>query len=197
MSTVSGRSGAFVLDRPVACIQPVWDPGCNTTRPLPSEGPVGQDGPMREGAGRDLGIGPGAGRSWGPGAHVSPLPRAAATLGLRPNPFAALLWWWTRVATTATGPLHQLQSDPRTAARVGAPTSRLHDRPRRTGAAGQRRWPESPSHRRRPGHTPGHGPRLDPAGKGTRRVAARPRHHQGPHVGPDASGDRPGRLRAG
>src|SRR5674476_1260764 len=91
---------------------------------------------MRGGAGRDLGRGPGAARSCCPGAHVSPLPRAAATLGLRPNPFAALLWWWTRVATTATGPLHQLQSDPRAAARVGAPTSRLHDRPRRTGAAG-------------------------------------------------------------
>src|SRR5450759_857548 len=183
MSTVSGRSDAFEPDRPRACIRPVRDPGCNTTRPLPSGAPVGQDGTMREGAGRDLGTGPGAGRSWGPGAHVSPLPRAAATLGVRPNPFAALLWWWTRVATTATGPLRQLQSDPRTAARVGAPTSRLHDRPRRTGAAG---------HRRRPGRTPGHGARLDPAGKGTRRVAARPRHHRGPHVGPDAPGDPPG-----
>src|SRR5664280_1860805 len=86
MSTVSGRSGAFEPDRPVACIQPVWDPGCNTTRPLPSGGPVGQDGPMREGAGRDLGTGPGAGRSWGPGAHVSPLPRAATTLGGSPEP---------------------------------------------------------------------------------------------------------------
>src|ERR1019366_848877 len=61
-----------------------------------------QDGPMREGASRDLGTGPGAGRSCGPGAHLSPLPWAAATLGLRPDPFAALLWWWTRVATTAT-----------------------------------------------------------------------------------------------
>src|SRR5665811_555032 len=147
MSTVSGRSGAFVLDRPRACIRPVRDPGCNTTRPLPAGGPVGQDGPMREGASRDLGTGPGAGRSWGPGAHVSPLPRAAATLGLRPNPFAALLWWWTRDTTTATGPLRQLQGDPRAAARVGAPTSRLHDRPRRTGAAGQRRWPAAPVRR--------------------------------------------------
>src|SRR5664280_662679 len=197
MSTVSGRSGAFVLDRPRACIRPVWDPGCNTTRPLPAGGPVGQDGPMREGAGRDLGTGPGACRSWGPGAHVSPLPWAAAPLGVRPGPFAALLWWWTRVATTATGPLHHLQGDPRTATRVGAPTSRLHDRPRRTGAAGQRRWPGSPGYRRRPGRTPGHGARLDPAGKGTRRVAACPRHHQGPHVGPDAAVDRPGRFCAG
>jgi hypothetical protein len=34
---------------------------------------------------------------------------AAATLGLRANPLAALLWWWTRDATTATGPLRQLQ----------------------------------------------------------------------------------------
>src|ERR1019366_4918300 len=113
MSTVSGRSGAFELDGPVACIRPVWDPGCNTTRPLPSGGPVGEDGLMRQGAGRDLGTGPGKGRSRGPGAQMSRPPRAAATLGVRPNPFAALLWWWTRVATTATGPLRQLQSDPR------------------------------------------------------------------------------------
>src|SRR5665811_981388 len=115
MSTVSGHSGVFELDRPRACIRPVRDPGCNTTLPLPSGAPVGQDGPMREGAGRDLGMGPGKGRSRGPGAHMSPLPWAAATLGLRPGPFAALLWWWTRVATTATGPLHQLQGYPRTA----------------------------------------------------------------------------------
>src|SRR5665811_229764 len=44
MSTVSGRSGVFVPDRPVPCIRPVWDPGCNTTRPLPSGGPVGRMG---------------------------------------------------------------------------------------------------------------------------------------------------------
>jgi len=159
---------------------------------------------MREGVSRALGIRPGAGgswgpgaQSWGPGAQLSRLLWAAATLGLRPGPLAALLWWWTRVATTATGPLRQLQSDPRAAARVGAPISRLHDRRRRSGAAGQRRWPGSPRHRCRPGRTPGHGARLDPAGKGTRRVAARPRHHQGPHVGPDAAVDRPGRHRAG
>jgi hypothetical protein len=97
---------------------------------------------MREGASRDLGTGPGAGRSCGPGAHVPPLPWAAATLGLRPDPFAALLWWWTRVATTATGPLRQLQGDPRAAARAGAPTSRLNDRPRRTSASGQRLCPQ-------------------------------------------------------
>src|ERR1035437_10036316 len=84
-----------------------------------------QNGPMREGASRDLGARPGAGRSWGLGAQMSQLPRAAATLGLRPNPLAALLWWWTRVATTATGPLRQLQGDPRSAARAGTPASRL------------------------------------------------------------------------
>src|SRR5665647_2138928 len=95
MSTVSGRSGAFEPDRPVACIRPVRDPGCNTTRPLPSGGPVGQDGPMREGASRDLAPGPRAGRSWGPGAYGTALPRAAARLGLRPDPFAARDWWWT------------------------------------------------------------------------------------------------------
>lgn len=38
---------------------------------------------------------------------MSRLPRATATLGLRPYPLAALLWWWTHVATTATGPLRQ------------------------------------------------------------------------------------------
>src|ERR1035437_2396757 len=116
---------------------------------------------------------------------------AVATLGLRPNPFAALLWWWTRVATTATGPLRQLQGDPCAAARAGAPASRLHDRRRRTSAAGQRLWPQPSHHRRRPGRTRVHGARLDPAGKGARRVAARPRHHRGPHVGPDAACDRP------
>ena len=71
---------------------------------------------MREGASRDLGTRPGAGGSWGLGAEVSRLLWAAATLGLRPNPLAALLWWWTRDATTATGPLRQLQGDPRAAA---------------------------------------------------------------------------------
>src|SRR5450759_3923592 len=100
-----------------------------------------QDGPMREGVSRALGTRPGASGSWGPGAHVSRLLWAAATLGLRPDPFAALLWWWTRVATTATGPLRQLQGYPRPVACAGAPTSRLHDRRRRTGAAGQRLWP--------------------------------------------------------
>src|ERR1035437_6372655 len=44
MSTVSGRSGAFELDRPRACIRPVRDPGSNTTRPLPSGAPVGRMG---------------------------------------------------------------------------------------------------------------------------------------------------------
>src|SRR5674476_1305790 len=132
----------------------------------------------------------------GPGAQMSRLLWAVATLGLRPNPFAALLWWWTRVATTATGPLRQLQGDPRAATRAGTPASRLHDRPR-TSATGQRLWPEPPHHRRRPGRTRQHGARLDPAGKSARRVAARPRHHRGPHVGPDAACDRPGRHRAG
>src|SRR5674476_1621158 len=100
----------------------------------------------------------------GPGAQMSRLLWAVATLGLRPNPFAALLWWWTRVATTATGPLRQLQGDPRAAARAGAPASRLHDRRRRTGATGQRLWPQLSHHRRRPGRTRRHGARLDPAG---------------------------------
>jgi hypothetical protein len=46
---------------------------------------------------------------------------AAATLGLRPYPLAALLSWWTRVVTAATGPLHQLRGDPRAVARTGTP----------------------------------------------------------------------------
>jgi ribose transport system permease protein len=103
---------------------------------------------------------------------MSALLWAAATWGLRPAPLAALLWWWTRVATTATGPLRQLQGGPRAAARVGAPASRLPDRRRGTGAAGQRLWPQPSQNRRRPGRTRGHGARLDPAGKGARRVAA-------------------------
>jgi len=152
---------------------------------------------MREGVSRALGTRPGAGGSWGPGAQMSRLLWAVATLGLRPDPFAALLWWWTRVATTATGPLRQLQGDSRAAARAGAPASRLHDRRRGTSAAGQRLWPQPSQNRRRPGRTRGHGARLDPAGKGARRVAARPGHHSGPQVGPDAACDRPGRLRAG
>src|ERR1019366_6315381 len=44
MSTVSGRSGAFEPVRPGACIRPVRDPGCNTTRPFPAAGPVGRMG---------------------------------------------------------------------------------------------------------------------------------------------------------
>src|ERR1019366_5001896 len=44
MSTVSGRSGAFEPVRPGACIRPVRDPGCNTTRPFPAGGPVGRMG---------------------------------------------------------------------------------------------------------------------------------------------------------
>src|SRR5664280_694879 len=141
MTPVSGRSGVFETGGPVVCVSLIRGPRMQHHSPLTRWRTSWQDGPMREGASRDLGTGPGAGRSWGPGAQMSRLPWAAATLGVRPNPFAALLWWWTRVATTATGPLHQLQGDPRAAARVGAPASRLHDRPRRTGAAGQRRWP--------------------------------------------------------
>src|SRR5665647_1411563 len=197
MSTVSGRSGAFELGRLGACIRPVRGPRMQHHSPLTLWRTSWQDGPMREGVSRALGTRPGASGSWGPGAHVSRLLWAAATLGLRPDPFAALLWWWTRVATTATGPLRQLQGYPRPVARAGAPTSRLHDRRRRTGAAGQRLWPQPSHHRRRPGRTRGHGARLDPAGKGARRVAARPRHHQGPHVGPDAACDRPSAEPAG
>lgn len=92
---------------------------------------------MPEGASRELGARPGAGRSWGLGAEMSRLLWAAATLGLRPKPLIALLWWWTRVATTAAGPLRQLQADPRAATRAGTPASRLRDRRRRTSAAGQ------------------------------------------------------------
>src|SRR5450759_780584 len=177
MTPVSGRSGAFEPGGPVACVSLIRGPRIQHHSPLPGRWTSREDGPMREGASRDLGARPGAGGSWGLGAEMSRLLWAAATLGLRPNPLTALLWWWTRDATTATGPLRQLQGDPRAAARAGTPAPRLRDRRRRTSAAGQLLWPQPSHNRRRPGRTRRHGTRLDPAGKGTRRVAARPRHH--------------------
>ena len=49
---------------------------------------------------------------------MSRLPWATVKLGLRPDPLAALLQWWTCVATTATGLLCQRHGDPRAAARA-------------------------------------------------------------------------------
>ena len=170
--------------------------------PLPSGAPVGQDGPMREGAGRDLGTGdqaeadlgapeltcphcPGQLRRWGFARTRSLRSFGGGRVWLRPRRVRCANCRVTHVLLPALAPPHR------------AYTIDLVGQALLASAAGQRRWPESPGHRRRPGRTPGHGARLDPAGKGTRRVAARPRHHQGPHVGPDAAGDRPGRLRAG
>src|SRR5450759_2084851 len=121
MTPVSGRSGAFEPGGPVACVWPVRGPRMQHHSPLPGRWTSREDGPMREGVSRDLGARPGAGRSSGLGAEMSRLLWAVATLGLRPNPFAALLWWWTRLATTATGPLRQLHGAPRAATRAGTP----------------------------------------------------------------------------
>ena len=86
------------------------------------------------------------------------------------------------------GPLRRLRGDPRAAARAGTRASRLRDRRRRPCPAVQCLWPGPSHHWRRLGRARGHGARLDPAGEGARRVAAR---HLGPHVRPDAADDRP------
>src|SRR5674476_257399 len=79
MSAVSGRSGAFETGGPVACISLIRGPRMQHHWPLPGRWTSRQDGPMREGASRDLGTRPGAGRSWRLGAQMSALPWAVAT----------------------------------------------------------------------------------------------------------------------
>src|ERR1035437_9518258 len=127
-----------------ACFWPVRGPRLQHHLPLPDRWTSGENGPMREGASRDRGArrGGGAGGCCTLGAEVSWLLWPAATLGLRSDPFAALVWWWARIATAATGPLRQLRDHPRAAPRASTSASRLRDRRRRAGPAGLRLWPE-------------------------------------------------------
>lgn len=78
---------------------------------------------------------------------------------------------------------------------AGAPVPRPHDRPQgrcrlvpvaSAFAASAPTWAYSQAWSQ-----------LGPAASGARRVAARPRHHRGAPVKPDADGDRDGRRRMG